>query len=229
MGREIVEAVPAAMEVFRAGSEASGMDLMKLCFDTPLAEMVRDGEPAAGARRDVPRDQRGDPRARDRAGLRRRPFRRRVLRARRRTLAVAGRGDRARARARAGDGRGREGKPRDDGGDPRPRRRGRREHLQEDPQRVAGELQLPRPDRHLRRERGRGRVLRPGGGRRRAPRDQASRLGRVPFPARRARGGAAEAGDRARELRRAAGAVHVDGDREAREARSGTARCSSSS
>jgi [acyl-carrier-protein] S-malonyltransferase len=41
MGREIVEAVPVAMEVFRAGSEASGMDLLKLCFDTPLAEMVQ--------------------------------------------------------------------------------------------------------------------------------------------------------------------------------------------
>ena len=41
MGREIVEAVPVAMEVFRAGSEASGIDLRKLCFDTPLAEMVK--------------------------------------------------------------------------------------------------------------------------------------------------------------------------------------------
>jgi [acyl-carrier-protein] S-malonyltransferase len=40
MGREIAEAVPAAMEVYRAGSEASGLDLMKLCFDTPLAQMV---------------------------------------------------------------------------------------------------------------------------------------------------------------------------------------------
>jgi len=41
MGREIAEAVPAAMEVFRAGSESSGMDLLKLCFDTPLDEMVK--------------------------------------------------------------------------------------------------------------------------------------------------------------------------------------------
>jgi len=40
MGREIAEAVPAAMEVFRAGSEAAGLDLVKLCFDTPLAQMV---------------------------------------------------------------------------------------------------------------------------------------------------------------------------------------------
>ena len=40
MGRDIAEAVPEAMEVYRAGSEASGLDLMKLCFDTPLEEMV---------------------------------------------------------------------------------------------------------------------------------------------------------------------------------------------
>ncbi len=40
MGREIAEAVPAAMAVYSAGSEAAGLDLLKLCFDTPLAEMV---------------------------------------------------------------------------------------------------------------------------------------------------------------------------------------------
>jgi len=40
MGREIAEAVPAAMEVYRVGSEAAGIDLLKLCFDTPLAQMV---------------------------------------------------------------------------------------------------------------------------------------------------------------------------------------------
>ena len=40
MGREIAEAVPAAMAVYRAGSEAAGIDLLKLCFDTPLAQMV---------------------------------------------------------------------------------------------------------------------------------------------------------------------------------------------
>ncbi|MHB8642517.1 MAG: ACP S-malonyltransferase [Gaiellaceae bacterium] len=40
MGRDIVESIPEAAEVFRAGSEASGMDLAKLCFDTPLATMV---------------------------------------------------------------------------------------------------------------------------------------------------------------------------------------------
>jgi [acyl-carrier-protein] S-malonyltransferase len=40
MGREIVEAVPEAMAVFREGSEAAGIDLVKLCFETPLSELV---------------------------------------------------------------------------------------------------------------------------------------------------------------------------------------------
>jgi len=40
MGRDIAEAVPEAMEVFKRGSEASGLDLQRLCFDTPLEEMV---------------------------------------------------------------------------------------------------------------------------------------------------------------------------------------------
>ncbi len=40
MGREIAEAFPAAREVYRIGSEASGLDLERLCFETPLEEMV---------------------------------------------------------------------------------------------------------------------------------------------------------------------------------------------
>ena len=40
MGREIAEAVPEAMAVFERGSEACGLDLRRLCFDTPLEEMV---------------------------------------------------------------------------------------------------------------------------------------------------------------------------------------------
>ena len=40
MGREIAEAVPEAMEVFREGSEASGLDLQRLCFDAPMEELV---------------------------------------------------------------------------------------------------------------------------------------------------------------------------------------------
>ena len=40
MGREIAEAFPSAREVYRVGSEASGLDLEKLCFETPLEQMV---------------------------------------------------------------------------------------------------------------------------------------------------------------------------------------------
>lgn len=40
MGRELAEAVPEAMEVYRLGSEASGLDLQRLCFDSPLEELV---------------------------------------------------------------------------------------------------------------------------------------------------------------------------------------------
>jgi [acyl-carrier-protein] S-malonyltransferase len=41
MGREIAFAVPEAMEVFQVGSEASGLDLKRLCFEAPLHELVR--------------------------------------------------------------------------------------------------------------------------------------------------------------------------------------------
>ncbi len=40
MGREIAEAFPAARDVYRVGSEASGLDLERLCFETPLDELV---------------------------------------------------------------------------------------------------------------------------------------------------------------------------------------------
>jgi [acyl-carrier-protein] S-malonyltransferase len=40
MGRDVAEAIPAAMSVFERGSAASGLDLKKLCFDTPLEEMT---------------------------------------------------------------------------------------------------------------------------------------------------------------------------------------------
>ena len=40
MGKDIAEAVPEAMEVFDRGSEASGLDLKQLCFDTPIEEVV---------------------------------------------------------------------------------------------------------------------------------------------------------------------------------------------
>jgi [acyl-carrier-protein] S-malonyltransferase len=41
MGREIALAVPAAMEVYRRGSEASGLDLVRLCFEAPEEELVQ--------------------------------------------------------------------------------------------------------------------------------------------------------------------------------------------
>jgi [acyl-carrier-protein] S-malonyltransferase len=40
MGRELAEAVPEAMEVFDEASEASGLDLKRLCFESPLDELV---------------------------------------------------------------------------------------------------------------------------------------------------------------------------------------------
>jgi [acyl-carrier-protein] S-malonyltransferase len=41
MGRDIALAVPEAMEVYRVGSEASGLDLRRLCFEAPLHELVQ--------------------------------------------------------------------------------------------------------------------------------------------------------------------------------------------
>ena len=40
MGRDIAEATPEAMEVFDIGSQASGLDLQKLCFELPVEEMM---------------------------------------------------------------------------------------------------------------------------------------------------------------------------------------------
>jgi [acyl-carrier-protein] S-malonyltransferase len=40
MGREIAEAVPEAMDVFRRGSEAAGLDLVRLCFEASEEELV---------------------------------------------------------------------------------------------------------------------------------------------------------------------------------------------
>jgi [acyl-carrier-protein] S-malonyltransferase len=41
MGREIAYAVPEAMEVYRRASEASGLDLVHLCFEAPESELVQ--------------------------------------------------------------------------------------------------------------------------------------------------------------------------------------------
>jgi [acyl-carrier-protein] S-malonyltransferase len=40
MGRDVAEAVPEAMEVYDSGSAASGLDLKKLCFETPIEKLV---------------------------------------------------------------------------------------------------------------------------------------------------------------------------------------------
>jgi len=40
MGREFAEAFPAARDVYRVGSEASGLDLERLCFESPIEELV---------------------------------------------------------------------------------------------------------------------------------------------------------------------------------------------
>src|ERR1051325_4395256 len=41
MGRDIAYAVPEAMDVYRRGSEASGLDLVHLCFEAPESELVQ--------------------------------------------------------------------------------------------------------------------------------------------------------------------------------------------
>jgi [acyl-carrier-protein] S-malonyltransferase len=40
MGRDIAEAVAEARAVYREGSEASGLDLERLCFETPIEQIV---------------------------------------------------------------------------------------------------------------------------------------------------------------------------------------------
>ena len=40
MGREIADAVPEAMRVYDVGSDASGLDLKRLCFESDLEELV---------------------------------------------------------------------------------------------------------------------------------------------------------------------------------------------
>ncbi len=40
MGRDIAEAIPAAMEVFERASEATGLDLKELCFEAPIETLT---------------------------------------------------------------------------------------------------------------------------------------------------------------------------------------------
>ena len=169
--------------------------------------------PAACARHHVPLARRCAPFARHPARRGRRPLGRRVLRARRCGHALAS-ATRLRSSASAGSRwRRPPAASRLDGGDPRSRRRGGRGALPQDPQRVAGELQLPGPARHLGRDAVGRRGDRRGDARRRTPRDQAARVRRVPLAARRARRGATSPRRREGASRREQGGVHVDGDR----------------
>ena len=126
----------------------------------PGREPARHEGAAAGARRQ-PRDQRGDPGAGScptsssgtPSGSSRRSARPSRSTRRMRSCASEDR-----------DGRSRRGAPRLDGRDPRPRRRGGRGPLSKDRERLAGELQLPGPDRRLGRGRRRGRGVHRGRG-----------------------------------------------------------------
>jgi [acyl-carrier-protein] S-malonyltransferase len=40
MGRDVAAVVPEALDVYERGSEACGLDLKRLCFETPLEEIV---------------------------------------------------------------------------------------------------------------------------------------------------------------------------------------------
>ena len=40
MGRDVAEAVPEAMAVYEAGAVAAGLDLKRLCFETPVEQLV---------------------------------------------------------------------------------------------------------------------------------------------------------------------------------------------
>ncbi|NDU79226.1 acyltransferase domain-containing protein, partial [Actinomadura sp. DSM 109109] len=40
MGRDVAEAVPAAMAVYEAGSAASGLDLKQICFHDPVENLL---------------------------------------------------------------------------------------------------------------------------------------------------------------------------------------------
>jgi len=48
MGRDIAEAVPEAMAVYDVGSEASGLDLRRLCFESSVDDLVHTVREAVG-------------------------------------------------------------------------------------------------------------------------------------------------------------------------------------
>ena len=217
MGKDVAEAVPEAMAVYDEGCEASGLDLKELCFDTPVEELVDTEVQQPALVATSPGARRGASLARHHAdfvvghsvgefaalgsadSLSARDA---IALVRERGLAMA---DAARAASRL------------DGGDPRARRRGGRGALQEDRERVAGELQLPRPARDLGRDPVGRRGLRRGArreGARRAVKLRVSGAFHSPLVAR-----AADVCGRRSSVcisPRAGRRVHVDRDREAR-------------
>ena len=186
------------------GSEASGLDLQRALLLRPGRGAHDDGAPAAGARRDEPRDQRRAPRARDRAATTSSAIRSASSRrsARPSSLGVS-RDDRARPRARARDGRGREGST-----------RARWPRSSASPTRSVEALCRKIHNVWPANYNCPGQLVISGetaavdeccaeaAARGRAPRDPAQGVGRVPLAARRARRRAAAPGDRARSTSR---------------------------
>ena len=152
MGRDVAAAVPEAMAVYDAASAASGMDLKELCFERPVEDLVdTEIQQPALVTTCLAFD----------AALRSRGIHPDVVVGHSvgefsalgsaQSMSVSDAVALVRERG-ARDGGGGQGSPGLDGGDSRPRRRGRRSALSQDHERVARELQLPRPARHLRRD-----------------------------------------------------------------------------
>ncbi len=192
MGREIAEAVPEAMAVYDEGSEASGLDLRAPLLRGHRRGADADRAAAARARCDEPRDQRRSAQreastlttsighsvgefsalgAADSLGVRET-----IALVRERGLATA-----AAARLHPGSMAAILGLA-DEAVEALCRKIA---------QRLAGELQLPRAARHLRRDGRRRRVLLAGAQRRCGARRPAQGVGSLPLAARRARGRAA--------------------------------------
>ena len=186
MGREIAEAVPGRDGGLPASAARRPASTSRSSASTRRSRSS--SRPRCSSRHSSRRASRSSPRSAPRASSRTSSSAIRWASSRR--LPSVGamrhrRGDRSRARAWARDGRGGPPASRLDGRDPRARGRGGREPLPQDRRRLAGELQLPGPDRDLGRERRSRGVLRRGRDPRRSTSDQAEGLRCVPQPTRR--------------------------------------------